>query len=76
MERLENEADMISAHGGTAVFIHRCDLLIAQPDFPFAGNIESRQQSQQGGLAGTGYSHDGDTLTLADFEVDPVEYGE
>ena len=76
MERLEYEADMISAQGGTAVLIHRRDLLIAQPDFPCTGNIQPRQQSQQSGLAGAGYSHDGNRLTLADFQIDPVEYGE
>ena len=76
MEGLEYEADMIGAHGSTAVFIHGRDLLFAQPDFPFTGNVQARQKSQQCRLAGAGYSHNGNRLTLADFQVDPVEYGE
>ena len=76
MERLEYEADLTGTQCGAAVFIHRRYLLLAQPDFPCAGNVQARQESQQSGLAGAGYSHDGNRLTLPDFQVDPVEYGE
>ena len=76
MEGLKYEPYVVGPQSGAPIFIQCGNFFVAQPDFTFAGNIQSRQQSQQGRLAGAGSANDGDGFTPGDFQTDLVKYGE
>ena len=52
---------------------HPDDLPVTEADAAVVGAGETRQHHQQGGLAGTGRSEQGDEFPAPDFEIDMVE---
>jgi len=76
VKRLKNETDTVGAQGGSAVLVQRRDLGAGQPDFPFAGNIQPSQQSQQCRLAGTRGADDGNRFTVVNVQADIVQDGQ
>ena len=62
IEVLEHKAQVIPAEGGNVLLPDGHDILSIQQYLAAGGFIQSRQNIQQGGLAGAGLAHDGHIL--------------
>ena len=76
MKRLKDETDMPAANFGTAVLVHRRQVLTAQTDVPDRRFIQAGQQGQQRRLAGAGRPDQRNALPGADLERDAVKDGQ
>ncbi len=68
VEALEDEANLTFAHLGTLALFEAADFLSVQPILAAGGVVEQTQDVEQGGLAATRGTHDGNKLALFHFE--------
>lgn len=73
METLEHEADQTRTQCGAGLLVQPAQAFAGERDLALAGQIQSGQQAEQGGLAGAGCTDDGDAVAFIDRQVDPVE---
>lgn len=71
--RLEDEADLASAHGGQLCLGQVVDRRAIKPDFAFAGCVQPGQQPQQRALTAAAGAHNGNKLACRDAERDPLQ---
>ena len=76
LERLEHEADAAGAQAGAGVLVEIAEALAEQHDFARGRLVESRQQAQQGGLAGAGRAGDRQRFAGCDGKLDFAQDGE
>ena len=74
VEALEHEADLARAQLGPSFLIQLAQVLARQRDVATAGQVQSGQQAEQGGLAGPRGTDDGHTGTFMDGQGDVVQY--
>jgi len=74
VEALEHEADRTRAQLGPCFFIQVAQVLARQRDVAAAGQVQSGQQAEQGGLAGPRSADDGHTGAFMDGQGDVVQY--
>lgn len=70
---LEDEADPFGPNRRQGIVVQFRDVVGADPVFPVGRLVQAAEQVQERTLAGTGRSHDGDVVTLGNFEIDPFE---
>ena len=73
---LKDEAHVVSPQGRASVLIEQREVLVFQLDVARRGNIQPRQQAQQGRLTRAGNPDHGNAFTRSDFKVYAVQDGE
>ncbi|MEY3096310.1 MAG: hypothetical protein RIR74_1402, partial [Pseudomonadota bacterium] len=73
LKGLKDKAHIPKASLGAALFVERRDFVMAPEDLPAGGDIESREQAQQGGLSTARGAHDGQRLPRHHTEGDVLE---
>ena len=73
IERLKHEADLLVAHRGQLVIVHRLDRRAVEDVLPGGGAVEAADDVHERRLAGTGGSHDGHVLAVIDDEIDAAQ---
>lgn len=76
LKALEHETDMASAVRCALVFVQIEQRLARQPDLSGAGDIQPRQQRQQGAFARPGRAHDGEGGPTRHIQIDVVQNGQ
>ncbi|KAG1390995.1 hypothetical protein G6F58_012818 [Rhizopus delemar] len=74
VEALEHEADLACAQLGAGFLVETAQILAGQRNAAAAGQVQPGQQAEQGGLAGTGFAHDGHDFAGVDVQVDAVQH--
>jgi hypothetical protein len=70
---LENETDVAVSQSGALLWVELVYGFFVKEVFPTPGLVVHSEDVQQSGLAGAGWTHDRDKLTLLNIEVDPPE---
>ncbi len=70
---LEHEADMVAAPGRQLAAAEAVDALALDLDLAAGGAVETADEVEQGGLAGTGGTHEGNEVAALDLQVDAVQ---
>ena len=70
MERLKDKADTGCAHRCATIFVEISQVVAVEPYFSFGWRIESGQEREQCGLAGSGRTNNGYRITVIDRETD------
>ncbi len=73
VECLVDHANLLIAHSCQLPFAHTRNVDAVDEYLAGGGGIQPCDDTQQGGLAGPGWTHDGDELTVADGEADALE---
>lgn len=76
LEILENETDVLIAHAGTAVLVHRLDRLAGQNHLSRSRAVEPGAETEKGGLAAARGPDDRERVAGGEGEIDLVEDGE
>jgi acyl-CoA thioesterase I len=76
LERLENEAHHLPAKPRASILGEREEVLARDPHAPGARNVEAREQSEEGGLAGSRSPDDRHGLGRAHLEARVLHNGE
>ena len=74
MKGLKHEADMSAAQFGALVFIECRERVAEDVDIPMRGGIKTGQQTEQGRLARTRDSGDGDPFASGKAKIDIIQY--
>ena len=73
VEILKHKAQMIPAEGGHVGLLHLADVPALQQHLTGGGLIQRRQNVQQRGLAGAGFTHDGHIFALLHGKGDAAQ---
>jgi hypothetical protein len=66
VERLEDEADLLAAEHGEAVFAEGFDGFVVDQDAAGGRAVQTGEQREEGGLSAAGRAHDGDEFAVGD----------
>lgn len=75
MEELEDGADLLAAAVGELLGVELVESLSSQPNATRVGGQDAAEAVQQGGLAGSGGSEEGEAFARLELEVDRGEEG-
>ena len=75
VEGLEDEAELVAAHGGQLLVVHAGQIAAGDEDVPGCGGVQAGQAVQEGGLARARRAHDGDELAAAHGQAHAVQGG-
>ena len=75
VEGLEDEAELVAAHGGQLLVVHAGQIAAGDEDVPGCGGVQAGQAVQEGVLARARRAHDGDELAAAHGQAHAVQGG-
>src|SRR5260370_34842834 len=70
IERLEDHADLVVAHGGQFTLAHGGDIHPVDQDLPAGWIIQPRNDAQECAFARAGWPNNGDKLSTRDLKAD------
>ena len=73
VEGLEDEAELVAAHGGELLVLHARQVLSGDEDAAGGGGVQAGHAVQEGGLTRARGAHDGHELAFGDGEADRVQ---
>ena len=73
VEGLEDEAELVAAHGGELLVLHARQVLSGDEDAAGGGGVQAGHAVQEGGLTRARRPHDGHELAFGDGEADRVQ---
>ena len=73
VEALEDEADLLVAQARTRVVAQVADVLAVEQELPAGEGLQQAGDVEEGGLARTRRTGDGDELALADMQVEGTQ---